>query len=149
MYYDQREFSDKVDAERQRQREKWGVQEHPHERWFQIFVEEVGEAAEAFDRYQRDKGVEELIQVVAVIKSWSDCFLLVREEKTYSDATDQLRSKDPTGLYNPSDEHRMLSVMRTVGKVGKALNEDDRDMLVGALILCVAEIAVWLGGRGY
>lgn len=36
-----------VQAERLKQDKKWGIQDHPPEKWVAILVEEVGEAAQA------------------------------------------------------------------------------------------------------
>ena len=68
-----------IHAERHRQEEKWGQQDHSPERWYTILGEEVGEVGkainEAYDNY-RLKGKpgkqawkdyrDELVQVAAV-----------------------------------------------------------------------------------
>jgi hypothetical protein len=59
-----------VRAERVRQDEKWGVQNHSATRWYTILGEEHGEVAK--DVLERNGGGlrEELVQVAAVAVAW-------------------------------------------------------------------------------
>lgn len=52
--------------ERRRQDQKWGPQNHEDAFWFQILMEEVGEAAKASLNREKAETREELIQVAAV-----------------------------------------------------------------------------------
>jgi NTP pyrophosphatase (non-canonical NTP hydrolase) len=66
---------DDILAERRRQNEKWGVQEHNPFVWFAILSEEVGELAQAclHDEFGgKAKGAlkAELVQVAAVAIQW-------------------------------------------------------------------------------
>ena len=63
-------FRDLVDAEKKRQVELWGVQDHSFAVWFIILSEEVGEVAKAIFEGKRPEILTELVQVVAVIESW-------------------------------------------------------------------------------
>lgn len=68
-----------VVAERERQNDKWGVQNHDNGWWTAILVEEVGEAAQAAlqarfgGRYTEDDLRMELVQVAAVAVQWVEC----------------------------------------------------------------------------
>jgi len=53
-------------AERERQLEKWGPQEHSVDRWLVILMEEVGEACVAAFKGDWVNFRDELIQVAAV-----------------------------------------------------------------------------------
>lgn len=53
-------------AERTRQDEKWGQQDHDEDRWLTILVEEVGEVAKAIQDDDPINYLEELTQVAAV-----------------------------------------------------------------------------------
>ena len=55
-----------IRAERKRQIEKWGEQEHSYEHWLAILVEEVGEAAKALVEFNYPKFIVEIIHVAAV-----------------------------------------------------------------------------------
>lgn len=55
-----------VALERERQNVKWGEQNHDDGKWFQILMEEVGEAAKAGLDDGDDRMREELVQVAAV-----------------------------------------------------------------------------------
>ncbi len=62
---------DEIKAERRRQDEKWGEQNHNPEWWMVILMEEVGEASETileakFGDRSLDKYRQEMIQVAAV-----------------------------------------------------------------------------------
>jgi NTP pyrophosphatase (non-canonical NTP hydrolase) len=60
-------------AERQRQDEKWGQQDHDAHKWMSILVEEVGEVAkEAFEDDDKNRRAE-LIQVAAVAVAAVEC----------------------------------------------------------------------------
>lgn len=71
-------------AERQRQDEKWGIQNHDSADWHLILVEEVGKAARAILRYTFSDSPavqaeakhnlrEELVQAAAVAVAWLEC----------------------------------------------------------------------------
>lgn len=73
-------FEGLVMAERIKQDEKWGVNDHQPIEWLSILMEEVGELATAVIRYtlgthkQREKELgEELIQCAAVCKAMWEC----------------------------------------------------------------------------
>lgn len=75
-----------VEAELDRQVEKWGVQLHPPLEWNAILGEEVGEVSKAIletwyqDRADTDGGVEymrELVQVAAVAISAIRAFVIM------------------------------------------------------------------------
>ena len=62
-----------IKAERQRQDEKWGVQNHDNKTWLTILMEEVGEAAQETLRDDPELVmllVEEIVQVAAVAEAW-------------------------------------------------------------------------------
>ena len=61
---------DVISQECERQREKWGNQEHPDIIWHAILAEEVGEVAKAILEDDVDAINAELIQCAAVIVSW-------------------------------------------------------------------------------
>ena len=59
--------------ERERQDQKWGVQDHSDQRWLAILVEELGEAAAeviTHPGYSERRLKWELIQVAAVAVAW-------------------------------------------------------------------------------
>jgi NTP pyrophosphatase (non-canonical NTP hydrolase) len=60
------EVLDEVAAERRRQNDKWGEQNHSPERWLTILAEEVGEAAYSYLEDDRDNYRTEMVQVAAV-----------------------------------------------------------------------------------
>jgi NTP pyrophosphatase (non-canonical NTP hydrolase) len=70
-----------VRAERERQDEKWGEQNHMPDRWMCILMEEVGEAAKEILEAQatilvprgRKKFREEMVQVAAVALAIIEC----------------------------------------------------------------------------
>jgi NTP pyrophosphatase (non-canonical NTP hydrolase) len=69
---------DLIQAERQRQDEKWGEQNHPDEIWLAILSEEIGEASQALLHNKfggKAKGTlrDELVQVAAVAVQWLEC----------------------------------------------------------------------------
>lgn len=74
-------FEELVLAERARQNEKWGEQNHQLAVWLPILVEEVGELASAIlyrwegkESKQKPKELEnELVQVAAVCKVMWEC----------------------------------------------------------------------------
>lgn len=55
-----------IQAERRRQDEKFGVQDHSPEKWLAILVEEVGEVAQAILQGTVEDYREEVVQVAAV-----------------------------------------------------------------------------------
>ena len=57
---------DLILAERQRQDEKWGEQNHEIYKWLAILGEEVGEANKAALEDKKHELIEELIQISAV-----------------------------------------------------------------------------------
>lgn len=59
-----------VDAERERQLERWGEQHHSAGDWMLILQEEIGEAAQAILQARSEDFKEELIQSAAVIIAW-------------------------------------------------------------------------------
>jgi NTP pyrophosphatase (non-canonical NTP hydrolase) len=62
-----------IDAERERQDEKWGVQNHNPDYWLSILGEEQGEVCRAVcERKSRDYR-EELVHVAAVAVSMLEC----------------------------------------------------------------------------
>lgn len=60
----------KVLAERLRQDEKWGVQNHDDWRWLPILMEEVGEASEAMLEGRPADVHREVVHVCAVALAW-------------------------------------------------------------------------------
>lgn len=66
-----------VAQERQRQDEKWGIQDHATYKWLTILMEEVGEASKAAlesdDRHGNDDYREEMVQVAAVALAAIEC----------------------------------------------------------------------------
>ena len=76
----QPEIFNRIQAERQRQDDKWGQQSHDDYVWLAILSEEVGEAAQAILKVNdpaegsnvfQDSDVEwELVQAAAVIVAW-------------------------------------------------------------------------------
>ena len=67
-------------AERQRQEQTWGEQNHINCFWYAILGEEVGEVADHVqrlpgygNRIQNEPLREELIQVAAVVFAWLEC----------------------------------------------------------------------------
>ncbi len=59
-----------IEDERQRQDEKWGVQNHNDLKWLAILMEEVGEVAKDMLKYGGDR--RELVQVAAVAVAWME-----------------------------------------------------------------------------
>ncbi len=57
---------EEIEAERIRQYMKWGEQNHSPEKWMNILMEEVGEAAQAGLQKRFADYREELVQVAAV-----------------------------------------------------------------------------------
>jgi len=55
-----------VSTERARQRQLWGDQSHPAEKWVSLLTEELGEVAKAANERDREEYVKELIQVAAL-----------------------------------------------------------------------------------
>jgi NTP pyrophosphatase (non-canonical NTP hydrolase) len=67
-----------VMAERARQDEKWGEQNHDDPWWLAILVEEVGEAAQAMLEATEEAGDprrlrKEVVEAVAVGLAWLEC----------------------------------------------------------------------------
>lgn len=60
-------------AERQRQDEKWGQQNHNAHVWQSILTEEVGEVAKEALEHDTDRRRTELIQVAAVAVAAIEC----------------------------------------------------------------------------
>lgn len=71
---------DDVLAERKRQDERWGQQDHEPHVWLAILVEEVGEVAEtvadklAGGTWRRDEYRGEMVQAAAVALAALECF---------------------------------------------------------------------------
>lgn len=75
-----------IDAERDRQNDKWGFQDHPSEWWLAILMEEVGELSkEMLEKQFGPQGhsfkpgvrlIQELIQVAAVSRAWLESLLV-------------------------------------------------------------------------
>lgn len=63
-------FDESVSEEMNRQDEKWGLQSHSAERWGHILNEEVGEVSKAIIEGDGENLMEELVQVVAVVRQW-------------------------------------------------------------------------------
>jgi NTP pyrophosphatase (non-canonical NTP hydrolase) len=62
---------DLIDAEREKQDQKWGADRHlPPDTWFCVLGEEVGEVARGINEHDSDQLVAELIQVGAVVVAW-------------------------------------------------------------------------------
>lgn len=58
-------------AERSAQEAQWGVQRHPHWKWYYILMEEVGEVAKALNEEVPTSSIRaELVQVAAVAVTW-------------------------------------------------------------------------------
>ena len=67
-----------IRAERERQNEKWGEQNHDDYRWLAILTEEVGELAQAilhdeFGGSHAGTAKTELVHVAAVAVQWLEC----------------------------------------------------------------------------
>lgn len=63
-----------IGAEVDRQRRKWGQQNHDDGYWLGIVTEELGEAAKAYiEGDSTDALRKELVHVAAVCVSWIDC----------------------------------------------------------------------------
>lgn len=62
-------------TERRRQDEKWGPQNHDDGRWALIFLEEIGEFAQAMLDRQEDHADVELKEATAVLLAWLECRL--------------------------------------------------------------------------
>lgn len=60
--------------ERERQNEKWAVQNFIPAMWFSILIEEIGEAAQASNDGDMGNYRKELIQAAAVIVQMIECF---------------------------------------------------------------------------
>ena len=65
-------------AERKRQDDKWGVQDHDDPLWLAILTEEVGEAAQCICRANDGDAPagdidKEIVQVAAVALAWLEC----------------------------------------------------------------------------
>ena len=64
------EYEKLINAERARQLEKWGVQNHDFPLWSLILIEEVGEFAKAILEGENMSDIKnELIQIAAVCKA--------------------------------------------------------------------------------
>lgn len=71
-------------AERNRQDEKWGEQNHVDDRWLSIFTEEFGEVAKAMNEEDDYETGVELIQCIAVLFGWLEC--RIRHQTRMSEA---------------------------------------------------------------
>ena len=71
---------DKINLERKRQLDMWGIQNHSDPKWMLILQEELGEAAKEFLEQKENLAVDELIQCAAVIVAW----LEQKERSKYS-----------------------------------------------------------------
>ena len=74
-----------IHAERVRQNEKWGEQNHDDYRWLAILSEELGEVSQAilhdeFGGKAAGTLEEELVQLVAVGVQWLECIERNRNE---------------------------------------------------------------------
>lgn len=61
---------DLIAIERQRQDNKWGVQDHDDDRWYAILAEEFGEIARGLNDNDPENVEEEIIQTAAVCVAW-------------------------------------------------------------------------------
>lgn len=61
---------DIIEQEVERQKVKWGIQNHSNWVWLLILLEEIGEVADAMLKGDKDAITAELIQCAAVIVSW-------------------------------------------------------------------------------
>lgn len=68
------EIFDLIRAERQRQNEKWGPQNHYKQWWFVILSEEIGEVAKAIYEHDEDEYELELIQSASVLVAMLEDF---------------------------------------------------------------------------
>lgn len=62
-----------IKAERERQDDKFGEQNHPTGMWNLIAAEEWGELARAYLTGDRDQYMKELTQTAAVFVAWLEC----------------------------------------------------------------------------
>lgn len=65
-----------VQAERERQEQTWGRQDHADPIWLAVLTEEVGEAAQGVLHEMfggTAKARPELVQVAAVVVAWIEC----------------------------------------------------------------------------
>jgi NTP pyrophosphatase (non-canonical NTP hydrolase) len=67
-----------VISERNRQDQRWGVQNHSDYKWLAILTEEVGEVAR--DALEGRPVYDELIQVAAVAIAWAEATLRLPHE---------------------------------------------------------------------
>lgn len=74
MFFVTKPVTQDVIAERLRQDEKWGEQNHKPEKWFTILLEEVGEAARAALESDPANYREEMVQVAAVAMAAVESF---------------------------------------------------------------------------
>jgi len=63
----------KILAERKRQDDTWGEQNHNDYCWLAILMEEVGETSSEMLEMNSEKMEEELVQVAAVSLAWLEC----------------------------------------------------------------------------
>ena len=63
-------FYDLIQIERNAQDEKWGEQNHSDEKWMNIIVEKLGEAAKAVNEHNEAGILEETVQVAALLQAW-------------------------------------------------------------------------------
>ena len=63
-------FHDLIQVERDNQIELWGHQQHSDEKWMNIIVEELGEAAKAINDDNEEGILEETVQVAALLEAW-------------------------------------------------------------------------------
>lgn len=62
-----------VAAERQRQNEKWGEQNHESLKWLAIAGEEFGEVAKDILEDNKPLMLKEIVQLIAVLVAWMEC----------------------------------------------------------------------------
>ena len=76
---------DYVRKERDRQNDKWGVQNYSPALWLAILGEEYGEACKAMLEGRRDAFIAELVQVMAVAAATIEC--IERNGTEFQDVT--------------------------------------------------------------
>lgn len=82
-----------INAERERQNQKWGIQRHSYTEWLAILVEEVGEAAQAMQKgnichktTDANDLYKEVIQISAVAAAIAE---QIREEQENAKTTNR------------------------------------------------------------
>jgi NTP pyrophosphatase (non-canonical NTP hydrolase) len=79
---------DAIRAERVRQDQKWGPQDHSPSHWFIILSEEIGEIAKAIYENDKEEYEKELVQSASVIVAALETFH--RKGAGYVDLSDRV-----------------------------------------------------------